>query len=55
MAQTENRDGIRLSEISGLGKQLQSEVGQMERQAQQIYTQLPQTEDLESWEKMMKK
>ena len=51
MAQTENRDGIRLSEISGLGKQLQSEVGQMERQAQQIYTQLPQTEDLESWEK----
>ena len=51
MAQTENRDGIRLSEISGLGKQLQSEVEQMERQAQQIYAQLPQTEDLESWEK----
>ena len=51
MAQTENRDGIRLSEISGLGKQLQSEVEQMEQQAQQIYAQLPQTEDLESWEK----
>ena len=51
MAQTENRDGIRLSEISGLGKQLQSEVGQMEQQAQRLYAQLPQTEDLESWEK----
>lgn len=51
MAQTENRDGIRLSEISGLGRQLQSEVEQMEQQAQQIYAQLPQTEDLESWEK----
>lgn len=50
MAQTENRDSICLSEISGLGRQLQSEVELLEQQAQQVYAQLPQTEDLEHWE-----
>lgn len=50
MAQTENQDSICLSEISGLGRQLQSEVELLEQQAQQVYAQLPQTEDLEHWE-----